>query len=315
MSKNRHIARHRATPPSTMQIVSKAVSTHAGTVGRPAAVVVAASGIMFGAALPASAGTTYSSTSGAVQSADAAVQVSAPAAAPAAPVNAQTVSAPAPAPVTNAPTHTVRSGDTLGAIAANYGVSLDAIFAANGLGWNSVIYPGQVISLSGSAAAAPAPAAPAPQVQVAPAPVAPAPAPAPAETSTMGITTASSNIEVASYSAAPASSSVAGTIAAAAQGQIGVIQDCTRLVSNALAAAGINFHDWPAGYLSLGSTVSAGQAMPGDLIYYADGGMGAAHIAVYIGNGQAVHGGFNGNQTVVAPAQLGSGPVFIRVNG
>ncbi|WP_028279809.1 NlpC/P60 family protein [Arthrobacter sp. H5] len=112
-----------------------------------------------------------------------------------------------------------------------------------------------------------------------------------------------------------ASSGVAATIAAAAQGQLGVIQDCTRLVSNALAAAGINFHGWPAGYLSLGPTVGAGEAIPGDLIYYADGGMGAAHIAVYIGSGQAVHGGFNGNQTVVAPANLGSGPVFIRVGG
>jgi hypothetical protein len=39
-----------------------------------------------------------------------------------------------------------------------------------------------------------------------------------------------------------------------------------------------------------------------------------AHIAVYAGNGQAVHGGYNGNQTVVFSANVGSGPVFIRVN-
>ena len=87
------------------------------------------------------------------------------------------------------------------------------------------------------------------------------------------------------------------------------------LVTNALAAAGINFHDWPGGYLSLGRTVSAAEAVPGDLIYYADGGMGLAHIAVYVGNGQAVHGGFFGNQTVVAAAELGSGGVYIRVGG
>ena len=85
------------------------------------------------------------------------------------------------------------------------------------------------------------------------------------------------------------------------------------LATNSLAAAGINFHDWPAGYLSLGSTVSASEAVPGDLIYYADGGMGMAHIAVYVGNGQAIHGGFNGNSTVIAPAELGSGGVYIRV--
>ncbi|MCC9178446.1 NlpC/P60 family protein [Arthrobacter sp. zg-Y750] len=110
-------------------------------------------------------------------------------------------------------------------------------------------------------------------------------------------------------------SGLAATIAAAAYAQLGVNQDCTMLVTNALAAAGINFHGWPAGYLSLGRTVSAAEAMPGDLIYYADGGMGLAHIAVYVGGGQAVHGGFNGNSTVVAPAELGSGGVYIRVGG
>ncbi|GAA1924535.1 hypothetical protein GCM10009688_31990 [Arthrobacter gandavensis] len=114
---------------------------------------------------------------------------------------------------------------------------------------------------------------------------------------------------------AVAASGVAATIAAAAYAQLGVMQDCTMLATNALAAAGINYHGWPAGYLSLGRTVSAGEAIPGDLIYYADGGMGMAHIAVYVGNGQAVHGGFFGNQTVVAPAELGSGGVYIRVGG
>ena len=38
-----------------------------------------------------------------------------------------------------------------------------------------------------------------------------------------------------------------------------------------------------------------------------------AHIAVYAGNGQAIHGGWNGNQTVVNSVNVGSGPVFIRV--
>ncbi len=123
------------------------------------------------------------------------------------------------------------------------------------------------------------------------------------------------NVAVDTPDAPEASSGVAATIAAAAQAQLGVSQDCTRLVSNSLAAAGINFHGWPAGYLSLGSTVSADAAIPGDLIYYEDGGMGLAHIAVYIGNGQAVHGGFNGNSTVIDSAFIGSGPTFIRVGG
>uniref|UniRef100_UPI0025854554 NlpC/P60 family protein n=1 Tax=Arthrobacter sp. TaxID=1667 RepID=UPI0025854554 len=102
-------------------------------------------------------------------------------------------------------------------------------------------------------------------------------------------------------------------ILSAAYAQLGVHQDCTMLVTNALAAVGIHFHDWPAGYLSLGETVPMSQAQPGDLLYYADGGGGMAHIAVYAGNGMAVHGGFNGNDTVVFSANVGSGPVAIRV--
>ncbi|MGK7222290.1 C40 family peptidase, partial [Kocuria flava] len=109
------------------------------------------------------------------------------------------------------------------------------------------------------------------------------------------------------------SSGKGATIASAARGQLGVGQDCTALVTNALRAAGINHHGWPASYLSLGTQVSAGQAQPGDLVYYADGGMGAAHIAVYIGGGKAVHGGWNGGTTVIDSVNVGSGPVFVRV--
>ncbi len=85
------------------------------------------------------------------------------------------------------------------------------------------------------------------------------------------------------------------------------------LATNALKAVGINFHDWPAGYMSLGTVVPASQAQPGDLIYYANGGLGMAHIAVYAGNGQAVHGGWLGNQTVLNSANVAGGAVYIRV--
>ena len=110
-----------------------------------------------------------------------------------------------------------------------------------------------------------------------------------------------------------ASSNKGAAIYQAALAQLGTFQDCTLLVTNALKAVGINFHDWPAGYMSLGTVVPASQAQPGDLIYYANGGLGAAHIAVYAGNGQAVHGGWNGNQTVLNTANVGSGAVYIRV--
>lgn len=101
-------------------------------------------------------------------------------------------------------------------------------------------------------------------------------------------------------------------ILAAARAQLGVAQDCTMLVTNSLKAVGINFHDWPAGYLTLGPVTTNPQ--PGDLIYYASGSPGGpAHVAVYSGNGKAIHGGFNGNSTVEFSVNVGSGPVYISM--
>ena len=125
--------------------------------------------------------------------------------------------------------------------------------------------------------------------------------------------TAKTQAPAAAATTQAASSNKGAAIYQAALAQLGTFQDCTMLVTNALKAVGINFHDWPAGYMSLGTVVPASQAQPGDLVYYANGGMGAAHIGVYAGNGQAIHGGWNGNQTVINTANLGSGPVYIRV--
>ena len=164
-----------------------------------------------------------------------------------------------------------------------------------------------------AAAQTPAPAAqtkaatPAPKAETKAATQTPAPAaqtkaatPAPAaQTKPAATTTPSGSKNTAIYQAALA--------------QVGRYQDCTMLVTNALKSVGINYHDWPAGYMKLGTQVSASQAQAGDLVYYANGGTGLAHIAVYAGNGQAVHGGWLGNQTVVNTANVGSGPVYIRV--
>ena len=76
----------------------------------------------------------------------------------------------AAAAVGDAATYTVQSGDTLWAIARAYGTSVAALQEANGLGAATLIRPGQVLALPGTAAA--------------PAPAAPAPAPAPAATTT-----------------------------------------------------------------------------------------------------------------------------------
>lgn len=132
------------------------------------------------------------------------------------------------------------------------------------------------------------------------------------QTSTPQINRTSTKTETAPVAQVSASGKGAA-IAAAAYAQLGVAQDCTALATNSLAAVGIHFHGWPAEYLSLGTVVSASEAQAGDLAYYPNGGMGVAHIAVYVGNGMAVHGGWNGGTTALFSANVGSGPVFIRV--
>lgn len=84
----------------------------------------------------------------------------APAAKPAAPALAST----------GGSVYTVKSGDTLGAIAARHGVKLSEVLSWNGLNMSSIIYPGQKIKIGSGQASAPAPA------PAAPAPAAPAPA-------------------------------------------------------------------------------------------------------------------------------------------
>ncbi|MGV0111367.1 NlpC/P60 family protein [Arthrobacter sp. CP30] len=298
MTSRTTIARHRSEAQTTagFSALAAAVTTNAGGIGRQAAVIVAASGLVLTSGVAANAADLQpqrevATSNVSVSSVRAAVVAS----------NSSVVSfnmTPVKVkakPVVKTPKAPVVVAPVVEEVAVPVVETAPVVEAA----------PVAAAAPAAPAVAAPAAVAQAPQAAavaapaVAPAPVA-APAPAP----------------VTAPAPAPAvSSGVAATIAEAAKGQLGVMQDCTRLASNALAAAGINFHGWPAGYLSLGRTVSAGEAIPGDLIYYADGGMGMAHIAVYIGGGQAVHGGFNGNTTVIAPAELGSGGVYIRVGG
>ncbi|MDR6417322.1 NlpC/P60 family protein [Pseudarthrobacter sulfonivorans] len=244
------VARHRAevTKTNSLAVIAKAVGDNAGGMGRQAAVIAAASGLVLTSGIAANAADTNVQREAASAS-NLEVEVSAPA----------------------------------------------IISAASTI---AISYEKPAVKTT------PAPVAePEPVVEE---PAAPAAKPAAA------ITVASST---PAAPAAPVSASGKGqAILSAAYAQLGVSQDCTMLVTNSLAAVGINFHDWPAGYLGLGRTVSAAEAQPGDLIYYADGGAGMAHVAVYAGNGKAVHGGYNGNQTVVFSANVGSGPVFIRVS-
>lgn len=82
--------------------------------------------------------------------------------------------------------YTVVAGDTVGAIAARYGLDMNAVLAANGLAPYSIIIPGQTLVLRGRAAATAPAAAAAPAAPAAPPPAAaPVPAPVPAVTTAL----------------------------------------------------------------------------------------------------------------------------------
>jgi LysM repeat protein len=84
-------------------------------------------------------------------------------------VPAPAVPTPTVAPSAAGAVHVVQAGENLTWIARRYGVSVDAIVAANGIANPSRIYGGQQLAIPGSTPA-PAPAAPPPPAQVAPAP-------------------------------------------------------------------------------------------------------------------------------------------------
>ncbi len=62
-------------------------------------------------------------------------------------------------------------------------------------------------------------------------------------------------------------------------------------------------------------SVDPSEAQPGDLVEYANGGNGMWHVAVYLGDGLALHGNWNGTtviESIYVPG--GSSPYFERVN-
>ena len=163
---------------------------------------------------------------------------------------------------------------------------------------------------------------PAPEQTVTPAPeqtVTPAPeqteTPAPEQT----VTPAPEQTETPApeQTVTPAVSTLGQRISAEAQKLVGVTDGlwCTQVVQQALANAGVSdaYQLWPDQYAGQYGYYT-NDPQEGDLLYYNNGGRGVDHIAIYIGNGQAVHGNYEG-KTVIASAYLSTAasPQFIRV--
>ena len=112
-------------------------------------------------------------------------------------------------------------------------------------------------------------------------------------------------------------SSLGDRISSSAQGLVGVTDGlwCTQVVQQALANAGVSdaYQLWPDQYQGVYGYYTD-SPLAGDLIYYNNGGRGVDHIAIYIGNGQAVHGNYNGKTVIADAYQNGMGnPQYIRV--
>ncbi|WP_341395673.1 NlpC/P60 family protein [Arthrobacter sp. G119Y2] len=263
------------TQTSPISALSRAVTSNAGSIGRQAAVVVAASGLVLAAGLPAQAA--VSTERQALEATPLSAVTS---------TGAVSVSAQAPFELaTLQSVSSVSGADYRAQVAAEEAAAAAAAVAQEQAAAQAqqakqaAAVQTQQAAVSSNAYTAPA-AAPAANT---PAPAAPAPAPA------------------------PAASGVGAALVASAYGQIGVAQDCTAMVEKALRSIGKSVGDLaPAQFYAYGSVV--GSPEPGDLV------ITAGHVAIYVGNGQVISGGFNGMNTVLHPLSYLGGASFVRVS-
>ena len=124
----------------------------------------------------------------------------------------------------------------------------------------------------------------------------------------------------------PAITNTGNPVADIALNSVGNNANCTQLVTGAFYFAyGIEAtefahvfeYDWGNEYSITPSTVMkskhltiVGDMQVGDVLYYSDGGVGQDHVAIYVGQGMAVHGGFPGHpfgNVELASIHIGSG--------
>jgi len=254
MSSRKTSGRRRAVTvrKNPLAAISRAVAFNAGGMGRQAAVIAAASGVVLSSGIGAQA-------------------AAAPVQRDAAPASNLEVSSQGPAPL---------SADSSVQIAFERSAVETAPAPV-------IEKPAPVTEKPAAAVAAPRPAA---AVQ------------APAAKAQITVTAQAAP-------AAPQAGGVNATMLSAAYAQLGLIQDCTRLVEKALGAAGIPVGDiGPMAFMKHGQVV--GTPAPGDIVVQ------SGHVGIYVGNNQVLSSGMNGkNQTVVHPMSwlTATGPVtFVR---
>ena len=86
-----------------------------------------------------------------------------------------------------------------------------------------------------------------------------------------------------------------GSLVQSASRYVGMNWDCTMLVEQALRDIGINVGDvGPMGFGSAGSVFNdPSQVQAGDIM------MRGGHVAIYLGDGFAIHGGYNGRVAII----------------
>lgn len=171
--------------------------------------------------------------------------------------------APLPANGALGTSYTVRSGDTVSSIARAAGATTQAVLDANGLGWSSTIYPGQVLALPGGSAA----------------PAAAAPAPAPVSSA------AETAVSVAKQSVGLAYR-YGGTSPTTGF-------DCSGLVQYAYGKVGVDLPRTSSAMRSAGYAVS--EPRVGDLVLFNSYG----HVAMYAGDGKIIDSPRTGESVTV----------------
>lgn len=77
--------------------------------------------------------------------------------------------------------------------------------------------------------------------------------------------------------------------------------DCSGLVQYIFAQQGVSLPRTAREQHGAGDEIDLDDAEPGDLLFYSFSRRGIDHVALYLGDGQAVHAPATGRQVIVAP--------------